>query len=275
MADLKHLERRLLEDLLGMGGGWVLDFSDVRYATFFRDFDIDIERQEYHKNGRSKAKRMRAFWELGSNAQVGKVLEGLFQYIDAMNPQGAGGPVEDKHWAIVHRLLGTKKDEPKVAHSEKEFLELEFGKLDLSRLSLGAGIDDTINQRIEEIKLCLVNEVPLAAVLLSGSTLEGLLLDAALKNPQAFNTASAAPRAEGKVKAFHDWSLNDFINVAYEIRTISLDVKKYSHALRDFRNYVHPFQQASSQFNPDPYTAKISWQVLRAAIADLTGKRKR
>lgn len=272
---MKHLDRRLLEDLLGMGGGWVLDFSDASYATFFRDFNIDIERQEYHKNGRSKAKRMRAFWELGSDTQVGRVLEGLFQYIEAMNPQGAGGPVEEKHWAIVHRLLGQRREQPQVAHTEKQFLELEFGKLDLSRLSLGAGIEETIKQRIEEIKDCLVNEIPLAAVLLSGSTLEGLLLNAALRNPQSFNTSNAAPQAEGKVRPFQDWTLADFINVAYETGIISLDVKKYSHALRDFRNYIHPFQQASAQFNPDPYTAKISWQVLRAAIADLTRQRKR
>ena len=74
---------------------------------------------------------------------------------------------------------------------------------------------------------------------------------------------------------FHEWSLNSFIDVAYECGLIGLDVKKYSHVLRDFRNYIHPFQQASSGFKPDIYTAKISWQVLQAAIADLTGVRKR
>ena len=42
---------------------------------------------------------------------------------------------------------------------------------------------------------------------------------------------------------------------------------------KDFRNYIHPRQQLSQNFNPDMHTAKISWQVLQAAIADLTGKR--
>ena len=48
------------------------------------------------------------------------------------------------------------------------------------------------------------------------------------------------------------------------------DVKKFSHALRDFRNYIHPFQQMASQFNPDQHTAKICWQVLQAAITQLS-----
>jgi hypothetical protein len=46
-------------------------------------------------------------------------------------------------------------------------------------------------------------------------------------------------------------------------------VKKYSHSLRDFRNYIHPYEQLSSRFDPDIKTAKISFQVLKAAIADL------
>lgn len=217
---------------------------------------------------------MRVFWEINPDIDVGKVLEGLFNYIDAVKPREAGGPVEEKHWAIACRLLGANRPNSKAVHTEEEFLELEFGGLDLSSLMLGIGIENTIKQRITEIKLCLQNNVPLAAILLAGSTLEGLLLDTAVKNPKEFNLAPSSKKKDGKVAQFHEWSLNELINVAYETGLISLDVKKYSHALRDFRNYVHPFQQASSSFTPDAYTAKISWQVLRAAIADLTGKRK-
>jgi hypothetical protein len=35
---------------------------------------------------------------------------------------------------------------------------------------------------------------------------------------------------------------------------------------KDFRNYIHPYQQLGSQFNPDKQTSKISWQVLKTAI---------
>jgi hypothetical protein len=68
--------------------------------------------------------------------------------------------------------------------------------------------------------------------------------------------------------------LESLINVAHEVGLLSLDVKKHSHSLKDFRNYIHPRQQAVQKFNPDMHTAKISWQVLQAAIANLGGLRK-
>jgi hypothetical protein len=64
--------------------------------------------------------------------------------------------------------------------------------------------------------------------------------------------------------------LSNFIDVAHDVGLLKEDVKKFSHSLRDFRNYIHPYEQISSRFNPDKHTAKISWQVLKAAIYQLT-----
>ena len=59
-----------------------------------------------------------------------------------------------------------------------------------------------------------------------------------------------------------------------QLRALKLDVKKFSHELRDFRNYIHPYEQLASKFTPDKHTAEICLQVLKAAIADLSGGRK-
>jgi len=67
--------------------------------------------------------------------------------------------------------------------------------------------------------------------------------------------------------------IKHLINVSYEIKIIKLDIKKFSHTLKDFRNYIHPRQQASQNFNPDKHTAEISWKVLQATIANLIGDR--
>jgi hypothetical protein len=273
MADLNYLERKLLEGLLGMGGGYVLDFTDMTYAAFFRDFRINIDHAKYHINGTSKAKRMRAFWEVESNAVVGRVLKGLLDYTAQTKPQGAGDAVQDKHWAIVHRLRGTKPDA--VARTEDEFLSVQFGKIELTKLGLDGAIEQSIRQRLTEAQTCLARKAPLAVIFLCGSTLEGLLLNAATKGPAAFNQAAAAPKKDGKVLRFPDWSLASFIDAAHELGLLGLDVKKFSNALRDFRNYIHPFEQAASRFDPDEHTARISWQVLQAAIADLSGARRR
>lgn len=69
------------------------------------------------------------------------------------------------------------------------------------------------------------------------------------------------------------WSLSQLIDVACDIGIIELDVKKFSHVLRDFRNYIHPYEQMASKFNPNDQTAEICFHVLKAALADLSETR--
>jgi len=153
---------------------------------------------------------------------------------------------------------------------EDDFLNREFKDVKLESLGLDGTIIDVLNLRIDEIKKCLSSDSPLSVIFLCGSTLEGILLGIALKQPKEFNIAKSAPKdQEGKVKKLHLWTLNNLINTSYEIGILKEDVKKFSHSLRDFRNYIHPFEQLSSGFNPDRHTAKISWQVLKAAIFQL------
>jgi len=85
---------------------------------------------------------------------------------------------------------------------------------------------------------------------------------------------SPKDKNSGKVLPFRYWTLGNFIDVAHSIGMLGLDVKKFSHSLREFRNYIHPYSQVSSGFSPDIDTAKISWQVLQAAISDLTKNKK-
>jgi hypothetical protein len=157
--------------------------------------------------------------------------------------------------------------------TEYEFLKKEFKEVPINKLKLNGAITDILEQRMEEIKQCLNSKSALATIFLCGSTLEGILLGIAISNPQKFNSATTSPKDKyGKVLQFHYWTLSDFINVAKEIGFLSEDVKKFSHSLRDFRNYIHPYQQVSQQFNPDEHTAKLCWQVLKVAIFQITKK---
>ena len=72
------------------------------------------------------------------------------------------------------------------------------------------------------------------------------------------------------VKKFNEWTLSDLINSAYELDIIKEDVKKFSHVVREYRNYIHPYQQLYSQFNPDVHTASICFQVLKAMISQIS-----
>lgn len=153
---------------------------------------------------------------------------------------------------------------------EDDFLKREFREISLESIGLDGVVTETLKLRFDEIKKCLSANAPLSVIFLAGSTLEGILLGIALKYPKEFNQSKASPRdKEGKVKQFPDWTLSNYIDVAYDVGLLAEDVKKFSHSLRDFRNYIHPYEQISSGFNPDKHTAKICWQVLKTAIYQL------
>jgi hypothetical protein len=106
MSSLNFPEKRLLEDLLKMGSGYVLDFSDREFSVFFKDFNINIDADKYHiPYGSSKAKRLRSFWEKEPDNVVGRVLEGMFQMLD-------NSEIKPQHLKIVGRLLGRESKKP-------------------------------------------------------------------------------------------------------------------------------------------------------------------
>jgi len=157
--------------------------------------------------------------------------------------------------------------------TEDEFLKKEFKEISLSALKLDRTITDILEQRFKEIKKCLNSKAALATILLCGSTLEGVLLNVATSNLRKFNSAKTSPKDKnGKVLQFDKWTLGNFIDVAKETEFLDEDVKKFSHSLRDFRNYIHPHLQARRQFNPDENTAKLCWQVLKMAIFQIIKK---
>lgn len=155
--------------------------------------------------------------------------------------------------------------------SEAEFLQRQFPEsVNLDELHVDPIITRVLQSRVEEIKACPKELAPLALIFLMGSTLEGIILAVGLNSPTAFTNCPSAPvDNKGKVRALHDWRLADLIDVGHAIGLLDLDVKNYSHALRRFRNYIHPYEQMSQQFNPDHHTAEISWQVFRAAFHQL------
>lgn len=152
--------------------------------------------------------------------------------------------------------------------SENQFIKHEF-KLDCSKINLIPTLLPIIDNRMLEIEKSFKAEAYLSVILLAGSTLEGVLLNIASQNQKAFNTSSNSPKKDGKVKSFDQWTLNNFIEVSHSIGLIEKDTYRFSKELRDFRNYIHPFQQMTENFIPREQTAKICLQVLKSAISDI------
>lgn len=182
-------------------------------------------------------------------------------------------------WKIARKeaeIIFVRLDKVEVAadpmmDSENEFLAHEFTNIEINSLALESAISDVLQSRIKEIEKCFGAGSYLAVILLAGSSLEGVMLGLAIQYPRHFNSAKSSPKdSTAKVKQFHEWNLNNFIDVTREIGLIQSDTHKFSHSLRDFRNYIHPYEQVTSGFSPREHTAKICLQVFKAAIHDIT-----
>jgi len=278
VSTLTTNDKQVLEKLFQMSGGYVLNFSDRTFAEFFQDdVGVDICDKKYFYASGSKANRMRGFWQVADDALVAKSISKLLSYVDTqivigrLNRQDFSDELIQRAKNIAARLSGSAPPAPAAA-TEDEFISREFGNVSIDKLGLDSCISGILKQRVEEIKRCSSAKAPLAVIFLCGSTLEGILLGVACLRPHDFNQSALSPKekATGKVKHFSNWTLNEFINVARDLRLVGEDVKKFSHALRDFRNYIHPYEQMSSSFSPDEHTARICWQVLQAAISQLS-----
>lgn len=277
MSSLTDVEKRYLERILNMQGGWVLDYSDATFGGFFSRHKVNIHDHKYQTYGTSKAKKMRAFWEQEPDALVGKVISEMLDSYEAdceLKNQEIDKSILEKSRNIAARLSG-KAETVKPAQTVDDFLHHEFTIPNIQKLPLETQAIPIVESRLAEARKALGAGAYLSVIFLCGSVLEAVLLSAAQKEPARFNQAAGSPKTnDDKVKQFHEWSLSQLIDVACEVGLLKPDVKKFSHGLRDFRNYIHPYQQMISGFTPDEHTAKVCFQVLKAALASVAGERK-
>jgi uncharacterized protein (TIGR02391 family) len=106
MSGLSIAHKTYLESVLNMVSGYVLDFSDSRFANFFRDLDIDIyDAESYPGFGNSKANRMRAFWRSESDIKVAGSLHALADYLSAKKDLGElEGGITDEQVSRIHEI---------------------------------------------------------------------------------------------------------------------------------------------------------------------------
>lgn len=138
MANLTFNEKRLVEVVFGMDGGYVLDFSNREFGEFMKDV---VQYDIYEKYpGLSKAKMLRGFLKEESNAYVGKAIILLINYMND-NALVREDIIDksDKLYEIGKRLLGkstnSKRSKPKKpAKPIVDYDRLKDSLLDIEKL---------------------------------------------------------------------------------------------------------------------------------------------
>lgn len=266
---LNQLDRDVIESILQMREGYVLDFSDRTFADFFGDFGVAIDDSQFQVDGPSKARRMRVFLRTARPRLLGRVLAALLERRLLRSPEDLNENELARYEDIVLRLGGEAPRRANLAADpEAELLRRVFQPALLRRVPLEAALGEALSARMTEAHACIEGKAYLAAVILSGSVLEGLCLGYGSRTAERANRAYSS-QYNKPAPPFHTWKLREWIDVLGRLGDLSPNVSKFGHALRDFRNFVHPAEQLAHRFTPDQHTARIGFQVVVAAIEDL------
>jgi|GEM_PF-838879 len=148
MVNIKHSEMRLIDEIFGMHGGYVLNFSNRTFAEFFEDeFGINIYDGKYETRGTSKANRLRSLIEQEDGWLVAKVLRQLSTYCDNLRTEGTAitrQEINDRErlLELIGRIeAGTTPPVLTALSGAAGMLDLDTVSLDLKRALESAHTD--------------------------------------------------------------------------------------------------------------------------------------
>lgn len=143
---------------------------------------------------------------------------------------------------------------------------------DFSKLIQDKSMQAILSRRWVEVAACIEANAPLAAVVMMGGLLEGLLLARVnqLTTQAPVFTAVAAPRdKQGKTLPLKEWTLHNYIAVAHELKWITATAKDIGEVLRDYRNYIHPQKELTHNVNLTPADSTLLWGIAKSIATQL------
>ena len=108
----------------------------------------------------------------------------------------------------------------------------------------------------DQTQRALVGKCHLGTIVGWGSLVEGLLTWALLRREkEALASNKASKDKQGGVRPLREWSLTNLIDVCGELGLIGRTARQASSALKDFRNFIHPYNVLKQSARPDPALA--------------------
>ncbi len=130
-----------------------------------------------------------------------------------------------------------------------------------------------LTRRWNECATCISSQAPLAATVMMGGLIEGLLLariNQFIDKSKVFKSNSAPKgKSSGKTLTLNEWTLKNYIDVAHELGWISQTEKDLGIVLRDYRNYIHPHKERSHGIKLEPKDAALLWELSKSIARQL------
>lgn len=129
----------------------------------------------------------------------------------------------------------------------------------MTDLISGKDMATLLQHRLDEARTCYANGAHVAAIIMLGSLLEGVLVHVV----QERNASLLGGTSPDKV------SLDTLIRTCHDAGWIGADVERFCHELRRYRNFVHPRAEIREAHAPDRDTLNMCWPVVNAVLNDL------
>ncbi len=130
-----------------------------------------------------------------------------------------------------------------------------------------------LEKRWRETELCIRTNANLAATVMMGGLLEGLLLAKVNTYPDKniLYKCKSVPNdpKTGKKIELSKWTLAVYLDVAHEMLWIGKAAKDVGVVLRDYRNYIHPQKEFSHGVEVSNDDARIFWSIVSALAAEI------
>jgi hypothetical protein len=102
-------------------------------------------------------------------------------------------------------------------------------------------------------------------IILSGGSIEAILMDLLMKNQSAVLGAVNAQKGKSDITT---WDLVHAINVSVELGLVSSSIDRLSHSVREYRNLIHPGNEMRNKLTFDKEEARIALEVLNMVHRD-------
>ena len=142
MSDIRLIDMIFVDDLLEMGGGYVLNFSDRTFTQFFADeLNININNPIYAQTGSSKGKRLRCFFQTVDNPIAIHALKALWEYREALRQRTRQKDTVENAYArltaLINRLEGHSENAPFAGQAPMQsFDRTKLAQIKIDLLSL-------------------------------------------------------------------------------------------------------------------------------------------
>lgn len=147
--------------------------------------------------------------------------------------------------------------DPALAHPGQQApVELKATMAEIIREPRMAAL---LQRRLDEARTCFANGAHIAAIIMLGSLLEGVLLTV-IEERDASLLSNKDPDFIG---------LKALIDICHQAGWIDVDMERFSQTLREYRNFVHPRREFREAHTPDRDTLTVSWYVVNGALNDL------